>query len=110
MLYEKMKMKNKLEYLEEVIKKHGKEIDIARDAFIRLEDSIFDMTVEIKRMWARLDIFYDALLDVRNKALEGFEESQGSDTFKVIADMAQEALEKVVDNGKLREEVKNDKD
>jgi len=110
MLYEKMKMKIDLDYLEEMTKKHRKEIGIARDTFIYLEDSIFEIAEEIKRMWARLDVFYDALLDVRNKALEGFEESQGSDTFKVIADMTQEALDKVVENGKLREEVKNDKD
>jgi len=102
MLYEKMKMKIDLDYLEEMAKKHRKEIDIARDTFIYLEGSIFEMTEEIKRMWARLDIFYDALLDVRNKALEGFEESESLDSYKIIADMAQEAIDKVVENGKLR--------
>lgn len=110
MLYEELEMRYKSNYLEELAKKHRKEVGNARDTGIYLEDSAVEMAREMKRMWNRLNIFYDALLNVRNKALEGFEESQGLDTFKVIADMAQEALEKVVDNGKLREEVKNDKD
>lgn len=105
MLYEELEMRYKSNYLEELAKKHRKEVGNARDTGIYLEDSAVEMAQEMKRMWARLNVFYDALIDVRNKALEGFEESQGSDIFKVIADIAQEALDKVTDNGKLREEV-----
>ena len=110
MLNEKLQIRNKLNYLEELTKKHRKEVGVARDTGIYLEDSAVEMAQEMKRMWARLNVFYDALLDVRNKAIEGFEESGGQDTYRVIYDMAQEALDKVVENGKLREEVKNDKE
>jgi len=104
-LYEELEMRYKSNYLEELAKKHRKEVGNSRDTGIYLEDSAVEMAQEMKRMWARLNVFYDALIDVRNKALEGFEESEALDTYKVIADMAQEALDKVVDNGKLREEV-----
>jgi hypothetical protein len=69
-----------------------------------LREQILELTDELRKMWARLNVFYDALLDVRNKASECFVESAGLETYRVIYDMAQEALDKVVENGKLRDD------
>jgi len=109
MLLERLAMKNKVNYLGELVKKHRIEVGISRNTGAYLEESALEIAEEMRKMWDRLNVFYDALLDVRNKAIEGFEESEGLDTYKIIADMAQEALDKVTDNGKLREEARNDK-
>ena len=105
MLLERLAMKNKVNYLGELVKKHRIEVGISRNTGAYLEESALEIAEEMRKMWNRLDVFYDALIDVRNKALEGFE-SEGSDTYKTIADLAQEALDKVTENGRLREVIK----
>lgn len=108
MLIEKLEMKVRLNRLVTLWGNHKRRVDDAWSSCLPIRDEFEEMTEEFIRIWDALDVFYDALIDVRNEALEGFKESEGNDAYKVIIDLAQAALDKVTESGKLREKIVKD--
>jgi len=110
MTYERMRMKNKLKYLETLAAKHSKEVYSSRVDSMHLEELVCEMSEGMRKLWDRIDALCETILNLRDKAIDGFKDSEGHDGYKAIADLAQEALDMMIDTGSVREDLKNDKD